>query len=74
MSDFHMFKGGLFGARRNPAWIAQAMEEAAREKQARRQAEQKKKSGGGMGMALLFALSGATMLTMCGGPPPGMMR
>lgn len=72
MSDFHMFKGGLFGARRNPAWVAQALEEAAREKQARQQAEQKKK-GGGVGMALIFALSGATMLSFCS-PPHGLMR
>lgn len=69
----HMFSGGL-RANRNPVWIRQALEEAARERAAREQAEQKKKAAGGMGMALLFALSGATMLTMCGGPPPGIMR
>lgn len=69
---FHMFSGGL-KANRNPAWVRQAMEEAARERQAREQSEQKKKGGGSMGMALLFALSGATMLSFCSAPP-GIIR
>lgn len=45
----HLFSGGL-RANRNPAWIKQALEEAARERQAREQQEQKKKAGGGFGL------------------------